>query len=60
LFLRWTVSEHGTIVQTNMDHWSSAANENIFYSIERRALARELLNKMKTVNEYELWKVRKY
>ena len=54
---RWTVSEHGTIVQTNIDHWSSAQNEDILFSIRRRALSRQLLNEMNQLNEVELWKV---
>jgi len=52
------VSKDGSIIQTNIDHWSSAKNEDILYSIERRTLSKELLNKMATINEDELWKVR--
>ncbi|CAF0935867.1 unnamed protein product, partial [Didymodactylos carnosus] len=51
----WIVSENGPIIQTNIDHWSSSKEEDIFFSIARRTLAKKLLNKMKTVNEYELW-----
>jgi hypothetical protein len=53
------VSEHGSIIQTNIDHWSSAENEDILFSIKRRALSKQLLDKMKEPNEDELWKVRK-
>jgi hypothetical protein len=52
------VSEHGSIIQTNIDHWSSAENEDILFSIKRRTLSRQLLDKMKEPNEDELWKVR--
>ena len=41
--LRWTVREHGPIVQTNIDHWSTKSEEDIMNSIQRRALARRLL-----------------
>ncbi len=53
------MSEHGSIIQTNIDHWSSAENEDILFSIKRRALSKQLLGKMKEPNEDELWKVRK-
>lgn len=53
------MSEHGSIIQTNIDHWSSAENEDILFSIKRRALSKQLLDKMKEPNEDELWKVRK-
>lgn len=52
------MSEHGTIVQTNIDHWSSAQNEDILFSIQRRALSRQILNSLRQFNEDELWKVR--
>lgn len=55
---RWTVSEHGTIVQTNIDHWSSVENEDILFSIRRRALSRQMLGSLEQINEDELWKVR--
>ncbi|CAF0844433.1 unnamed protein product [Adineta steineri] len=54
---RWTVSDHGSIVQTNIDHWSSDNNEDILYSIKRRSLSRNVLDEMKPINEYELWKL---
>jgi len=52
------LSEKGTIVQTNIDHCSSDPRENILYSIQRRDIARRLLNQMPTINEEELWKVK--
>ncbi|CAF4345728.1 unnamed protein product [Rotaria sp. Silwood2] len=54
---RQTVSEHGSIIQTNMDHWSLERDEDILYSILRRAVSKRLLNQMTEVNEYELWKL---
>ncbi|CAF1004560.1 unnamed protein product [Adineta ricciae] len=54
---RWIVSEHGTIIQTNIDHWSSEPNEDILFSIRRRDLSKRLLNQMKTMNEENLWKL---
>eukprot|EP00026_Physarum_polycephalum_P009777 Phypoly_transcript_09913.p1 GENE.Phypoly_transcript_09913~~Phypoly_transcript_09913.p1 ORF type:complete len:398 (+),score=31.45 Phypoly_transcript_09913:75-1196(+) len=54
---RWTVLEHGPIVQTNIDHWSNKAEENILSSIQRRALARRLLNDVDTKNEATLWSI---
>lgn len=53
------MSEHGTIVQSNIDHWSSAQDEDILFSITRRSLSRQLLNEMKQLNEQELWKVKR-
>ncbi|CAF3873076.1 unnamed protein product [Rotaria sordida] len=53
---RWTVSEHGSIIQTNIDHWSSEKHEDILFSIKRRDLSKRFLSQMKGVNEYELWK----
>lgn len=49
--------ENGPIVQTNIDHWSSAEDENILFSIARRDLCQKQLSKMLTVNEHELWMV---
>jgi hypothetical protein len=54
------VSEHGSITQTNIDHWSSEQNEDILFSIKRRTLSKQLLNQMKTINEYELWEVKRH
>ncbi|CAF0921124.1 unnamed protein product [Rotaria sordida] len=54
---RWTVSEHGSIIQTNIDHWSSEKHEDILFSIKRRDLSKRFLSQMKGVNEYELWKL---
>ena len=51
------MSEHGPIVQTNIDHWSSAEDEDVLFSIRRRALSKQLLSPMKEVNEHDLWKV---
>lgn len=52
------MSENGSIVQTNIDHWSSARDEDILFSIRRRTLSKELLKKMKEINEDKLWEVR--
>ena len=60
LLKRWIVSEHGTIIQTNIDHWSSEPNEDILFSIRRRDLSKRLLNQMQTINEENLWKVITY
>lgn len=54
------MSEHGPIIQTNIDHWSSEANEDILYSIQRRTLSKQLLDQMKTINEHELWEVKRF
>lgn len=54
---RWTLIEHGSIVQTNMDHWSSNKNEDILDSIERRRLSNQLIKEMETIDEDQLWKV---
>lgn len=48
---RWTLEERGTIVQTNIDHWSDNENDDILYSIERRALARNILGSAEEEDE---------
>ncbi|CAF2020874.1 unnamed protein product [Rotaria magnacalcarata] len=54
---RCTLAEHGPIVQTNIDHWSSNKDEDILSSIKRRAVSKRFLNNMKPINEYKLWKL---
>ena len=54
---RWTLIEHGSIVQTNIDHWSSKSDEDILDSIERRRLSNRTLEEMETIDEDNLWKV---
>jgi len=57
---RWTMSEHGPIVQTNIDHWSEDKNMDVMDSIERRALARssiESLMENGDINKSSLWMV---
>lgn len=36
---RWKLSEQGTIVQTNIDHWSFEESGNVMNSIQRREIA---------------------
>mmetsp|Transcript_1221 Transcript_1221/g.1534 ORF Transcript_1221/g.1534 Transcript_1221/m.1534 type:complete len:451 (-) Transcript_1221:75-1427(-) len=48
---RWNISELGTAVQTNIDHWSNEDDEDILYSIQRRELARELCNVLQDVTK---------
>lgn len=40
------ITEHGPIVQTNIDHWSDNEDDDILWSIERRALARASIHSM--------------
>jgi len=54
---RWTLGKEGSIVQTNIDHWSSNEGDDILYSIERRALARNLLDSLEDVKEEVLWDI---
>jgi len=43
---RWTLSEHGFIVQTNIDHWSEDPNMDVMDSIERRTIARRAIDSL--------------
>lgn len=45
----------GVIVQTNIDHWSSSAYEDIMDSIERRRVAKSLLNGGVPMDGDALW-----
>jgi len=54
---RWDLSELGTIVQTNIDHWRDDDQQDIMDSVERRELARELIEKLKVVNKDSLWEM---
>jgi len=47
---RWTLSEHGDIVQPNIDHWSSDPQFNIIWSIERRDWTRSCFKEMELKN----------
>jgi hypothetical protein len=48
---------NGTIVQTNIDHWSMNQDEDVMFSTDRRSTARRLLKKMTVINEDALWEV---
>jgi len=39
-------AEHGSTVQTNIDHWSEDPDEDIMWSIQRRAIARKTLQSL--------------
>ncbi len=56
-FDRWTLVNNGTIVQTNIDHWSMNQDEDVMFSTDRRSTARRLLKKMTVINEDALWEV---
>jgi hypothetical protein len=40
------MAEHGSTVQTNIDHWSEDPDEDIMWSIQRRAIARKTLQSL--------------
>eukprot|EP00003_Mantamonas_plastica_P023114 TRINITY_DN4085_c0_g1_i1.p1 TRINITY_DN4085_c0_g1~~TRINITY_DN4085_c0_g1_i1.p1 ORF type:complete len:147 (-),score=58.68 TRINITY_DN4085_c0_g1_i1:371-811(-) len=55
---RWVKSQDGDVIATNMDHWSNSRNENILWSIQRRTLARSMLDSMDNkVTQAELWNI---
>eukprot|EP01111_Echinosteliopsis_oligospora_P006314 TRINITY_DN20397_c0_g1_i1.p1 TRINITY_DN20397_c0_g1~~TRINITY_DN20397_c0_g1_i1.p1 ORF type:complete len:459 (-),score=104.22 TRINITY_DN20397_c0_g1_i1:23-1399(-) len=54
---RLTVRENGPIIQTNIDHWSNNPEEDILWSIARRALATRLLSSIPEINEQSLWEL---
>ncbi len=56
-FDRWTLVNNGTIVQTNIDHWSMNQDEDVMFSTDRRSTARRFLKKMTVINEDALWEV---
>ena len=59
-FDRWTLVNNGTIVQTNIDHWSMNQDEDVMFSTDRRSTARRLLKEMTVINEDALWKVSRW
>jgi len=52
---RWTLEEHGFIVQTNIDHWSDDAHMDVMNSIDRRRLVREQLENLESPDKQKLW-----
>jgi hypothetical protein len=56
-FDRWTLVNNGTIVQTNIDHWSMNQDEDVMFSTDRRSTAKRFLKEMTVINEDALWKV---
>ena len=42
------MAEHGSTVQTNIDHWSEDPDEDIMWSIQRRAIARKTLKSLRS------------
>lgn len=55
---RWLLSERGTIVQCNMDHWSNDPAEDVMQSIERRELAHQQLEKRpKRASDEWIWQM---
>jgi N-acylethanolamine-hydrolysing acid amidase len=55
---RWLLSELGTIVQCNIDHWSFEESENVMDSIRRRETAQGLLERPPKVITHDwLWSI---
>lgn len=56
----WNLGTHGPIVQTNIDHWNDNDNDDILYSIARRAKARKFVDKspeFEQISESGLWQL---
>lgn len=53
---RWSLSERGSIVQTNIDHWSFESAEDVMNSISRRETAYSSLeNRSQPISDDWLW-----
>eukprot|EP00010_Vexillifera_abyssalis_P001685 CAMPEP_0201553204 /NCGR_PEP_ID=MMETSP0173_2-20130828/19503_1 /ASSEMBLY_ACC=CAM_ASM_000268 /TAXON_ID=218659 /ORGANISM="Vexillifera sp., Strain DIVA3 564/2" /LENGTH=508 /DNA_ID=CAMNT_0047963831 /DNA_START=44 /DNA_END=1566 /DNA_ORIENTATION=+ len=54
-YQRWTLAEHGACIQCNMDHWSTDPNDDIMWSVRRRAVVRSYLDSFQSPTIEDLW-----
>eukprot|EP01087_Luapelamoeba_hula_P012980 TRINITY_DN3676_c0_g1_i1.p1 TRINITY_DN3676_c0_g1~~TRINITY_DN3676_c0_g1_i1.p1 ORF type:complete len:385 (+),score=27.58 TRINITY_DN3676_c0_g1_i1:450-1604(+) len=52
---RLDFSVYGYLVQANIEHWNNNEDDDILYSLERRALAHSLIQSLRSPTEGALW-----